>query len=217
MTLNYLLFDLDDTLYTNASGLFGEVGRLIEAWLAQELHLSAEEAHALREHYFEAYGTTMAGLLRDHPELDIDDYLEFAHGADLDAYLSPSPALDAMLARLPLPKAIFTNAIADWAERVLHTLEISHHFEVIIDVRAVDYRGKPAPEAYELALALLGVPGPACVLVDDQARNLQVAKEFGMRTILVREGAEPTEGVDAVVGGILEVEPVLRQWLTPPS
>jgi putative hydrolase of the HAD superfamily len=217
MTFHYLLFDLDDTLYTNASGLFGEVGRLIETWLARELHLSAAEAHALRQHYFEAYGTTMAGLLRDHPELDIDAYLEFAHGADLDAYLSPSPALDAMLARLPLPKAIFTNAIASWAERVLHTLAISHHFEVIVDVRAVDYRGKPAPEAYELALALLDVPGPACILVDDQARNLQAAKEFGMGTILVRAGAEPVAGVDAVVGGILEVEPVIQGWLMKAS
>ncbi len=213
MAFDYLLFDLDDTLYTNASGLFGEVGALIEAWVARALDLTPEEAQALRQRYFEAYGTTMTGLLRHHPEADIDDYLEFVHTVEIHPYLQPSPPLQAMLERLPAPKAIFTNAISGWAERVLAALGVREHFELIIDVRAVGYQGKPHPLAYERALALLGVSGAACILLDDQARNLQAAKAFGMRTLLVRAGAEAEEGVDAAVPHILAAEPILQRWL----
>jgi putative hydrolase of the HAD superfamily len=211
--IEYLLLDLDDTLYTNASGLFGEIAVLIEEWLARELALSPEEAQRLHERYFRDYGTTMAGLLHHHPELDIDDYLEFVHDVDLDPYLAPEERLDAMLNRLDVTKVIFTNAITSWAERVLRALAVRHHFDLIIDVRTVDYRGKPRPEAYERALDLLGAPGTACILVDDQARNLRIASEFGMRTILVRPGSEAGEGVDVAVDSVLEIESHVRRWL----
>ncbi len=117
--LRYLLFDLDGTLYTGASGLFAEVGRRIDVWIARALDIPLVEAQALRARYFHAYGTTMAGLLRHHPEVDIDDYLEYVHEIRVERYLTPNPALDAMLERLPVRKAVFTNAIASWAERIL--------------------------------------------------------------------------------------------------
>ncbi len=211
--LRYLLFDLDGTLYTGASGLFTEVGRRIDVWTARALDISLAEAQTLRTRYFHAYGTTMAGLLRHQPEVDIDDYLEYVHEIRVERYLAPNPALGAMLERLPVRKAVFTNAIASWAERILEHFAIREHFTAIVDVRAVDYLGKPKPEAYARALALLGVPGTACVFLDDQARNLQAGAEFGMRTVLVRAGQEPGDGVDFAVDTILEAEPVLQRLL----
>jgi len=211
--LRYLLFDLDDTLYTGASGLFAEVGRRIEVWMAQALDIPPAEAQTLRQRYFHEYGTTMAGLLRHHPEVDIDDYLEYVHEIRVERYLAPNPALGAMLGRLPARKAVFTNAIASWAERILECLAVREHFTAIVDVRAVDYLGKPKPEAYARALALLDVPGTACVLLDDQARNLQVGADLGMRTVLVRVGQEPGAGVDFAVDTILDAEPVLQRLL----
>lgn len=207
--IQYLIFDLDDTVYTNASGLFAEVGERIEGWVARALDLSPEDAQTLRQEYFSAYGTTMSGLLHHHPELDIDDYLDDVHCIDISPYLRPSAALRAMLERLPVTKAIFTNAIADWAEKVLGRLGIRDCFSVIIDVRAVDYWGKPHPGAYERALEILDVPGDACIFVDDQARNLRKASEFGMRTVLVRPGGEAGDGVDYAVDTILDVEPIV--------
>ncbi|MGC9357308.1 MAG: pyrimidine 5'-nucleotidase [Anaerolineae bacterium] len=211
--IEYLLFDLDDTLYTNASGLFGEIAVLIEEWLARELALSPEEAYQLHKRYFCDYGTTMAGILRHHPELDIDDYLEYVHDVDLNPYLAAEERLDAMLTRLPVTKIIFTNAIASWAERVLRALGVREHFDLIIDVRSVDYKGKPRSEAYEMTLDLLGVPGTDCILIDDQARNLKIASDYGMRTILVRPGGEAGAGVDVAVDSIFEIEPPIQRWL----
>jgi putative hydrolase of the HAD superfamily len=211
--VHYLLFDLDDTLYTNASGLFKEVGERIEHWTAHALGIDLGEAKALRRAYYTKYGTTMAGLCKEHPEIDIDAYLDDVHAVDVARYLSPDPELAAMLARVPAPKAIFTNSIADWAERVTRQLGIRDHFEAIYDVRAVGYRSKPDAHAFEWVLGRLGLPGSACVMLDDQVSYLAGATQAGIRTILVRRGATPTNGIDFAVNHVLEAEPILQKML----
>ncbi|MCX7855058.1 MAG: HAD-IA family hydrolase, partial [Anaerolineae bacterium] len=70
---------------------------------------------------------------------------------------------------------------------------------------------KPRREAYERLLALLGVPGPACILVDDRVVNLQPAKALGMTTVLVN--GLPQDGVDFAVGSVLEVGPLIQRLL----
>ena len=208
-----VFFDLDDTLYTNSSGLFVEVGQRIESWTAQALGISLEEARALRHRYYMTYGTTMAGLLREHPHVDIDSYLTYVHDVDVSQYLEPHPELQAMLASLAARKAVFTNSIADWAERVTRRLGVREYFEAIYDVRAVDYRSKPDPHAYRQVLETVSLPGEACVMLDDQPAYLRGASAHGMRTILVRADGQPGEGVDYAVPTVVEAEPVLRRLL----
>ncbi len=209
----YILFDLDDTLYTNDTGLFKELGTRLVYWVSQQLHISLEEAAALRRQYFDAHGTMMRGLLLHHPEVDVDAYLDYVHDIDVSRYLAPNPALDAMLTRLAAPKAVFTNSVADWAERILRQLGIRQHFTHIIDVRAVDYQSKPHPHAFARALEILGMPASACVMVDDQISYLRGAAAAGMWTVLVRPGAEAVEGIDYAVDTILDAEPILQKWL----
>ncbi len=213
MAIHYVLFDLDETLYTDTTGLFKEVARRIDVWLIRVLGLSPEAARALHREYYLAYGTTMSGLLRHHPELDIDDYLDYVHQIDVSRYLDPQPDLAEMLTRLPVDKVIFTNAIANWAERILCQLGVRQHFSSIIDVRTTQYMGKPDPSAYEQTLDILDAQGSACVFVEDQPRNLQQAAELGMRTLLVRPGGEAGEGIDFAVDHILEAGPVLHHLL----
>ncbi|MGC9348225.1 MAG: pyrimidine 5'-nucleotidase [Anaerolineae bacterium] len=214
--IRYLLFDLDDTLYTNTSGLFNEVGDRIGQWTAEALGLSLTEAEALRRTYYRTYGTTMAGLLREHPEVDIDAYLDYVHDIDVARYLDAAPDLAAMLESLSVPKAVFTNSIADWAERVTRQLGVRHHFEHIFDVRAVGYRSKPDPHAYSWVLERLGLPGEACVMLDDQPTYLLGAAEAGMTTVLVRSHADRRNGDDAIdyaVDHVLDAEPILQRLL----
>ncbi len=211
--IRYLLFDLDDTLYTNASGLFTEVGERIEGWIGATFDLSLEEARALRRQWFLTYGTAMSGLVHEHPEVDIDAYLEHVHDIDVSRYLDPNPELAAMLRRLPAPKAVFTNSIASWAERITRRLGIRDCFEALYDVRAVGYRSKPDPYAFTWVLGQLGLPAAACVMLDDQVSYLSGATAVGMRTILVRKGAQPVNGIDYQVDSVLEAEPVLRALL----
>lgn len=212
--MGYILFDLDQTLYTNDSGLFEQVGARIIAWTVKHLQVSLEAAQMLRHEYFVAYGTMMRGLLLHHPEVNIDAYLDYVHDIDVSHYIAPNPALDRMLSRLDVAKAVLTNSIADWAERILQQLGIRHHFTHIIDVRAVDYQSKPHPHAFERALEILGTPASACAMVDDQVSYLRGATALGMRTVLVHSDAHIEDGIDCAVESILDVEPILQQWLT---
>lgn len=211
--IEYLLFDLDDTLYTNGTGLFVEVGQRIVDWTAQALDISEAAAQELRRRYYTTYGTTMAGLLKEHPHVDIDDYLDYVHDLDVTRYLAPNPALAAMLDRLPCPKSVFTNSITGWAERITRRLGVRDHFEHIFDVRSFGYRSKPDPHAYAHVLTTLDLPGEACVMLDDGVPYLRGAKAAGITTIQVREGAERTNGVDYAVDTVLDAEPVLQALL----
>jgi len=210
MTLKFILFDLDDTLYPRGTGPMREVGRRIHLWLCNHMGLSRDEAAALRWEYFRRYGTTLGGLTVEH-DVNVQDYLSFVHDIPVEEYVGPEPALSAMLAGIPLRKIIYTNATSEYGWRVLKALGVAGHFEQVIGIEEVGLRNKPYLDAYERVLMLLGTRGSDCVMVEDTARNLQPAKALGMTTILVDAGSE--EYVDFVVGDVLEVGKVVIDLL----
>jgi putative hydrolase of the HAD superfamily len=207
--LNVLLFDLDDTLYARASGLWPAIGQRITAYMVERMGMGVEQARGLRALYLAQYGTTLNGLRHEHG-IDPLDYLAFVHDLPLEQYLAPSPALDQMLARLPQRKLIFTNADAPHAERVIQRLGVARHFERIIDVHTLNFVNKPDPRAYEQVLQIVGAPPAACLFVDDAARNLQPAHALGMTAVLISPaGSALPPDVDYQIDSILELEPLL--------
>jgi putative hydrolase of the HAD superfamily len=216
--LEFIIFDLDNTLYRRGSGVMEEIGRRIQLWLCQALDLSWEEASALRRDYLHQHGTTMGGLMAEHA-VDIPDYLAFVHDIPIEEYLNPDEALREMLEQIPVRKAVYTNATSAHAQRVLRALDIRDAFERIIGIEEVDLHNKFNRRAYERMLALLDVEGEACVMVEDSPRNLPPAKAVGMTTILVDGGRDERgrgcrqDVVDFVVEDILGVEPVVRRIL----
>ena len=210
MPFVYIVFDLDETLYPRSAGLMQEIGRRINLWVQQALGLPPDEAAALRRAYLEQYGTTLGGLLAEH-QVDVDGYLAFVHDIPVEQYVRPNPALAAMLAAIPLRKAVFTNATSEHAWRVLRALGVADQFDHVVGIRETELYNKPRLEAYHRLLATLAVQGPACIMVEDRAVNLRPAKRLGMTTVLV--DAEPDEGVDFVVEDVLEVGPLVAHLL----
>jgi putative hydrolase of the HAD superfamily len=210
MALKFIIFDLDDTLYPRDNGLMREVGRRIQMWLYDHLGLTWEEAAVQRSEYFRRYGTTLGGLVAEH-DVDVHDYLAFVHDVPVEEYLDPDPALAVMLDGILLRKAIYTNGTVVYARRVLRALGVADHFEQVIGIEEVGLRNKPYRDAYERMLALLGVEGPECVMVEDSVRNLRPAKALGLTAVLV--GAESDENVDFAVANVLEVGQVVIDLL----
>jgi putative hydrolase of the HAD superfamily len=190
MTLKYILFDLDETLYPPGSGLLQQIGQRIQAWLCNHLALEWDEASALRSDYFDRYGTTLGGLLTER-EVDAGDFLTFVHDIPVEAYVGPNPALSAMLNAIPLRRVVYTNGTAEYAWRVLRALELTACFERVIGIEQVGLRSKLYRDAYERALALIGVQGDECIMVEDSVRNLRPAKELGLTTVLVQMNSLP--------------------------
>lgn len=207
----YLVMDLDDTLYPRSAGLMNEIVRRIRLYMSDRMGLSEDEAAALRKRFLSQYGTALRGLQIER-RVDAHDYLAFVHDVPLADYIAPAPQLDVMLGHIPLPKAIFTNADAAHANRVMQRLGVARHFARIVDIHALDYNCKPNPEAYRILCDLLGVSPQACILVEDMVRNLRPARElFGMTTVLV--DAEKADGVDYVIGDVMELEGLVNRLL----
>lgn len=209
--LEFVIFDLDDTLYPRSAGVMQAIGTRIHQYIVERLGLDEEAAMLLRRDYLAHYGTTMRGLIIHH-HIDPEDYLAYVHQVPLANLLGPAPHLDAVLGGIPTAKAIFTNATREHASRVLQVMGIERHFTRIVDVRDMGYQSKPHPTAYWQLLALLDTDPQACLMVDDSARNLRPAQELGMITVLVGDG-HLEDGVDFVIEEIAEISRVVRQLL----
>ncbi|MEW5718347.1 MAG: pyrimidine 5'-nucleotidase [Chloroflexota bacterium] len=208
--IKYILFDLDDTLYPTSAGMMQEISVRMSAWMIARLGVPADDVDRQRQDYWARYGTTLRGLYIER-RIDPQDFLDYVHDIRIEKYLRADARLDAMLARLPQTKAIFTNAPADYARRVLRALDVEKHFAEIFDINFIAYQSKPAQTAYEQVVAALPVRAEECLIVEDTARNLVPAKKLGMKTVWLdggnnRHGSDGKASADFIIQTIYEVE-----------
>ena len=207
----YVLFDLDDTLYTKEAGLMNAVGERIALYMTQKLGIPSEDTMLKRREYYQKYGTSLLGVMNEY-NADPLEFLDFVHDVNPADFFGASPPLDRMLHTIPLRKVVFTNADVAHSERVLNTLRVRSHFEMIIDVQAVNFKSKPNPLAYRQTLDLLNVAGESCIMVEDKSRNLIPAKDLGMTTILVGE-TNGSFAIDYAVPTVFHVEHIIKNLL----
>lgn len=209
--LEYLIFDLDETIYPRSSGLMQAISARINQYMIEKMGMPPEIVSDLRHEYWEKYGTTSRGLQILH-HIDVDEYMQFVHDVPLGNYIGPDAALDEALAALPQRKVIFTNATAGHAHAVLKTIRVAHHFEATYDAFFVGNESKPAMGGYRRLLEALNTPARACLMVEDTARNLRPAKELGMTTVLVDPlPGSDTWGVDYVIARVTDIGGVVKK------
>lgn len=207
----YILFDLDDTLYPRAAGLLDVISDRILQYMSHKVGIPADDVPLKKQEYYQQFGTTLQGLMREY-EVDPLEYLHYIHDVNPRDFFGSSPPLDSMLHELPLRKVIFTNADTAHSQRVLDTLGVHHHFELIFDVQVRNYISKPNPKAYHYVLDSLNVTGESCIMVDDRARNLFPAKDLGMTTILI-DSDNQSLGIDYSVPTVFHVGKILQELL----
>lgn len=193
--IEWICFDLDNTLYPLSNGLWQVIDRRIQEYVARTLHLPMDEAKRIQKHYWRQYGTTLAGLMAEHG-VEPGPYLAYVHNFDVSPYMGRNPRLRALLTALPQHKLIFTNASSKHAHNVLRVLGVEDCFEYVIGVEEVDYIPKPDPRAYELCRAKTGVDPIKSMFIDDLPDNLKPAKALGMVTVLVTQGKRRFDFVD---------------------
>jgi pyrimidine 5'-nucleotidase len=189
MKFTTIFFDLDDTLYPTNVGLWGAIKNRMNDYMRERMNIPANEIPALREKYYEQYGTTLRGLQKHH-HIDVEDYLAYVHDLPLADYLTPDSAQRSVIASLPTRNLIFTNADIHHAERVLAALNLRDLFCTIVDVNTVTPYCKPMPESFAIAMKSAGETDPSrCVMIDDLPRTTRAAKSAGMFSILFGETA----------------------------
>ncbi|MDR1143674.1 MAG: HAD-IA family hydrolase [Spirochaetaceae bacterium] len=182
-SVDYILFDLDGTLYSARWGLEKNVSRRVNEYIARYLKLPMEEAWALRKERMRArnYGTTLEWLRSEKgfDEAETERYLAYIHPEDEADALPPDPALRSLLLSLGPPRAILTNSPREHALRILNKLELADLFPLIFDIRRNGLKGKPDPGVYGAVCAELGTRPGSCMLVDDVVRYVEGFRALG--------------------------------------
>lgn len=229
-----ILFDLDNTLYHCERALFSLIDVRINHYMQHVVGIAADQVDGLRRRYWQQYGVTLQGLIREHGA-DPEDYLDYVHDIDVASRLQANLPLRQMLHNLPQRKFVFTNGSHSHAVRVLHCLQIEDCFEQIFDIRLSNYIPKPNRLPYDAVLDATGLSGGDCVMVEDSVDNLRMAAQLGMKTILVQTPGygsvmsdqpspgsphgRPAEGgtadvkPDAIVERVEQVGGVIQEWM----
>jgi putative hydrolase of the HAD superfamily len=208
MQFQTIVFDLDETLYPSSCGLMTAVAERIHTYFEKVTGLVNQEALLLRKQYLATYGTTLRGLQLHYP-VEVEDYLAFVHQVPASRFVQPATALDALLARLPQQKIIFTNGTREHAANVLQALAIEHHFTAVLDIRDYGYEPKPAAAAYKVLLRHLSHGPRATLYLDDRLDNLIPAAKLGITTVLITENGHRTGEADHHIHDLMELEGLL--------
>jgi len=185
--LNYLLFDLDNTLYSSACGLEANVRERMQKYSAAFLGLSAEEAWKERMDKVHLYGTNLEWLIGEKGFTDIEDYLATVHPPDEADSLQPNPALRKFLEGISVPKAILTNSPREHADRIIDKLGLEGIFTHIFDVRLCNFIGKPHPDFFRAALNILDEQPDTVLFIDDLPRYVEGFIKLGGHGLLYDE------------------------------
>jgi HAD superfamily hydrolase (TIGR01509 family) len=188
MPVRAILFDLDGTLVDSTIGEAEAIARALR-------RLTLELGPAERDF--------PAGRTWD----DIHAWLESAHGhlawtpdqlgaataaeraavfAELGLPLQPGAraALD-RFAHLPI--AVVTGSVRAEAEQALDLCHLRHHIRALVAAEDVP-RGKPAPDGFLAAAALLGVEPSECLVVEDSAEGIAAGLAAGCRVVAIAAG-----------------------------
>ena len=210
-----VLFDLDNTLYPAERDLFSLIDVRINRYMEEVVAIAPAEVDDLRLHYWKEYGATLQGLIR-HYGIDPEDYLNYVHAVDVGSRLSIDNELCEILNDLDLPSYVFTNGSRCYVDRVVTALGLDGLFTDVFDIRIANYQPKPNPDPYRQVLDKLALTGDQCIMVEDQLQNLQTAKEFGMKTVLIdteNSVQQPHSYVDAVLSRPAKIGELLGEWL----
>ena len=177
------VFDLDNTLYPPQFRLFDQIEVRMTAWVMNALNVGRTEADRLRRHYWAQYGTTLAGLMREHG-IDPAPYLQDVHDIDFTV-LPADPDLAARIRDLPGRRIVYTNACEPYAHRVLEARGLSGLFDAVYGVEHAGFRPKPERAAFEAIFAQDGLNPTTAAMFEDDPRNLAAPHDMGMKTVHV--------------------------------
>jgi putative hydrolase of the HAD superfamily len=199
------VFDLDNTLHNASPHIFPHINRAMTTYMQTHLGLDEAGAGALRQDYWQRYGATLTGLIRNHAT-DPRHFLRATHDfTALDRMVVREPGLRATLSRLPGRKLVFSNAPAHYASAVLGVLGIADLFDDLVSIEHTGYRPKPDCYGFLKLFRRNRVRADACIMVEDTLANLRTAKKLGMSTIWVARAARIPAYVDFSIRNLLQL------------
>lgn len=195
-----VLFDLDGVLIDSTPA----VTRVWEQW-AREHGFSPEEV------VYNAHGRPSIETLREYlPDADHEvenREVERREIADLEGVV-PLPGARELLSMLPPGRwTIATSCTRPLAEVRIRAAGLPVPQKIITSSDIV--KGKPDPEPYLKAAALLGFPAAECVVFEDVRAGIRAGKAAGARVVALRTTVDDEElrgaGADYLLNSCADV------------
>ena len=182
-SLEHWVFDLDETLYSPDICLFDDIKILMNKFMQKHLNITQEEATALRHHYWQKYGTTLAGLMAEH-NMNPEPFMQYVHDIPLDALIA-DPELNDIIKTIDGQTIVYTNGSEQHARRVTTARGLVDCFHALYGVEHANYVPKPNKVAFETVFSLANIEPKRGIIFEDDPRNLVQPHLMGMRTVLV--------------------------------
>ena len=175
------------------------------AYICEHLGLGEPEATKLRQHYWQRYGATLLGMMRNH-DTDPAHFLHHTHQfTDLPGMVVAERGLKSLLHNLPGRKIIFSNAPLKYTEAILAITGINRCFDAVYSVEQLHYQPKPSTKAFLSVLQNKRLNPHSCIMVEDSLPNLKTAKRLGMKTVWVSASTRCPPYADVKVNSILDL------------
>ena len=179
------IFDLDNTLYPASIDLFSQINVKMSNYIMNLLDVDKVAADKMRAVYWEKYGTSLAGLMKNY-KIDPDDFLNIVHDIDFSVLPKDLDLLDA-LNNLPGRKLVYTNGTVPYAREVLKYRGLLDVFGEIYGIEDATYVPKPFPVAFETIFSKANIVYNKSAMFEDEVRNLEVPFKLGLKTILISD------------------------------
>lgn len=192
-TIQSIIFDLDGTLYSAKSKIEFAIIPNFQKQTAKYLNCSAEEAIKTIQKYKKEFGTGVLGLEKYHNINPTEFLNEVFKGIDISNII-PYKGLDNLIKKLSSKSELYilSNSNNLHVERVLKHLGLFDYFIKIFTTENFNFQRKPNQVVYEKILKELRISPPKLLNFDDSYLNLEIANDYGIRTILVSNGiSEP--------------------------
>ena len=188
------IFDLDNTLHDAQAKIFPIVNDKMNQYISSTLKISIEEANKLRTQYWDEYGATLQGLIKNY-NIDPVDFLDKTHTiSNFTDLVIPMPNLKEILTLADGKRIIYTNAPKNYTDQVLKICEIEEYFDEVFTIEDSDFRPKPNKDSMKLFIKKYNIK--EAYFVDDVKKNLRTAKQFGLSTIWLTRNEDNPKYID---------------------
>ena len=175
--IKHWVFDLDNTLYPASSNLFSKIDIRMKKFIINKLNVSADDAYAIQKKYYFKYGTTLAGLMKNH-NIKPEEFLDYVHNIDVSS-LKKNLKLQKILKSLPGNKYIYTNGSKSHAINVMKRLGINNYITKIFDIENANYIPKPSMKPLKYFIKEYNILAKEAIFFEDIPKNLINPKKVG--------------------------------------
>ena len=216
--INYLIFDLDNTIYPSNALINQQIPQRMISFVAKFLNLTFEQAKELRAERLPHFGTTLEWLSTEHNLTNYNDFLSVVHPEDEINELPKIEGLRELFTSIDLPKVILTNSPKFHAQRVLKFYNIEDCFSNIYGIVENQLKGKPHPQSYKNILEKENFKLEETLFFDDHPKYVKGFLDIGGKPVLVDKYLEFQDqpflstGKVKTIRSIFEIPELLKKY-----